>query len=51
MKKIVVAISLVILGPIAAHSQLYMTRTGFVGFYPKLPWKTSGQRQPGLRRH
>jgi hypothetical protein len=35
MTKIVVAIFLIITIPVAGWSQLYMTRTGFVGFYSR----------------
>jgi len=37
MKKVLLAICLIIVVPIAGFSQLYMTRTGFVGFYSKTP--------------
>jgi len=35
MKKIIVAIVILVIAQVNAYSQLYMTRTGFVGFYSK----------------
>src|SRR5450432_4078697 len=35
MKKIIAMLCLAVAGHSAAYSQLYMTRTGFIGFYSK----------------
>jgi polyisoprenoid-binding protein YceI len=39
MKKIVVLLSLALAFYSGAYSQLYMTRTGFIGFYSKTPFE------------
>lgn len=37
MKKILTLIGLIVIGHTVAYSQLFMTRTGFIGFYSKTP--------------